>query len=285
MADQASTTRPPEGYGMSEMTDYVLYERRGAMALITLNRPDVLNAFTAEMVVAIRDAARRAERDPEVFALAITGTGRAFCAGFDGAALDEVMNDPSREPETIMEGETPALFSFLQDISKPVIAAVNGVAAGGGLVLAMMCDLRFASTASSFTTVFARRGLIAECGIAWLLPRLIGLSRALDLLVSSRRVSGDEAYRLGLADRLISPDDLLDEVATYVDAYATTVSPGSAAVAKAQVYQGLSEDFAAAADRANRLKLESFKHPDALEGAQSFLEKRPPRFAPWSRSV
>jgi enoyl-CoA hydratase/carnithine racemase len=270
---------------MSEMTDHVLYERRGAMALITLNRPNVLNAFTAEMVAEIRDAARRAERDPEVFALAITGTGRGFCAGFDGASLDEVMNDPSREPETIIEGETPALFSFLQDISKPVIAAVNGVAAGGGLVLAMMCDLRFASSAASFTTVFARRGLIAECGIAWLLPRLIGLSRALDLLLSSRRVAGEEAYRLGLADRLTAPEDLLREVESYVEAYSATVSPGSAAVTKAQVYRGLAEDFAAAADRANRLKLESFKHPDAIEGAKSFVEKRPPRFAPWSRSA
>lgn len=269
---------------MSDVTDSVLYERRGVMALITLNRPDVLNAFTADMVAQIRDAARRAERDPEVAAVVITGTGRGFCAGFDGASLGEVMNDPSREPETIIEGEVPALFSFIQDISKPVIAAVNGVAAGGGLVLALMCDLRFASTAASFTTVFAKRGLIAECGIAWLLPRLIGLSRSLDLLLSSRRVNGDEAYRLGLADRLTAPEDLLGEVESYVEAYAGSVSPGCAAVIKAQAYNGLSEDFAAAADRANLLKLESFKHPDALEGARSFLEKRPPRFAPWSRS-
>ena len=270
---------------MSDHTDHILYERRGAMALITLNRPDVLNAFTAEMVADIREAARKAERDPDVFALVITGTGRGFCAGFDGASLDEVMNDPSREPETTIAGEIPALFSFLQDISKPVIAAVNGVAAGGGLVLALMCDLRFTSTAASLTTVFARRGLIAECGIGWLLPRLIGVNRALDLLLSSRRVSAEEAYRLGLADRLTAPEDLLAEVTAYVEAYAATVSPSSAAVMKAQVYQGLSEDFVAAAERSNRLKLESFKHPDALEGAQSFMEKRAPRFAPWSRTA
>jgi enoyl-CoA hydratase/carnithine racemase len=196
----------------NEHSPNVHYARDGRIGLIRLNRPAALNAFTAEMVADIRSAAKEAEADPEVIAIVITGTGKAFCAGFDGTSLTQVMNDPSSEPVTTLADETPALFSFLQQISKPVIAAVNGVAAGGGFVLAMMSDLRFASTSASFTTVFARRGLIAECGLGWLLPRIVGTSRALDLLLSARRVDAQEAYRMGLVDRAVPDEQLLSEV-------------------------------------------------------------------------
>lgn len=257
----------------------VSYERRGRLAVIRLERPDALNALTYPMIVAIEAAARRAEADPDVFALCITGAGRGFCAGIDMTILAE----SARNRPTAPDGKrNPALFSSLLEISKPVIAAVNGVAAGGGFVLAMMSDLRFMAEEATMTTVFSRRGLVAEHGTSWLLPRLVGTSRALDLLWSSRRVDAQEAYRLGLADRLAPASALLDVVATYVEEMAATVSPTAVAAIKRQVYTHWESDFDTAAQEAHALMATALAHPDATEGAMSFVERRPPQFSPWS---
>jgi enoyl-CoA hydratase/carnithine racemase len=176
------------------------------------------------------------------------------------------------------------LFSFLADIGKPVIAAVNGVAAGGGFVLAMMSDLRFMADGATLITIFSKRGLIAEHGTSWALPRLVGLSRALDLLWSSRRVDAAEAYRIGLADRVAPPEALLDTVEAYVEEMAATVSPRSVAVMKKQVLAHAAMTFdEAAAETATAID-ESLTHPDAAEGAASFVQRRPPQFAPWPGS-
>ncbi len=180
------------------------------------------------------------------------------------------------------QDRNPALFSFLPDISKPVIAAVNGVGAGGGFILAMMCDLRFMAEGATLTTVFARRGLIAEHGSSWLLPRMVGLSRALDLLWSSRKVGAEEALRIGLADRVAAPDALLDTVERYVDDLARTVSPRALAVMKRQVHRHLAMNFLDAALETDGLMAQALAHPDAAEGAASFIERRAPDFAPWT---
>lgn len=259
----------------------ILYERRGPLALITLNRPDKLNALTREMTGGVVAEARKAEADPEVVAICVTGAGRGFCAGIDAEYLKETTEQGlgERSPE---DNELPALFSGLLRISKPVIAAVNGPAAGGGFILAMMSDLRFVAENAMMTTVFTKRGLIAEHGASWLLPRLVGVSRALDLLWSSRRVDAQEALRIGLADRVVAPERLIAEVEAYAADLAANTSPRALAVIKSQVYRHLHAPMADAFWDIDRLMRETLAHPDAREGAVSFIERRAPQFARWT---
>ena len=261
------------------LTETVSYARKGKLAIITLERPDALNALTYDMIVGVERLAREAERDPEIAAICITGAGRGFCAGIDMSLLTEHASGdaPVREKPA-----NPAMFAFLLDISKPVIAAVNGVAAGGGFVLAMMCDMRFMAEEAGLITIFSRRGLIAEHGTSWLLPRMVGLSRALDLLWSSRKVDAAEAYRIGLADRVAPAARLVAEVEAYVADMAATVSPRALAVIKRQVHRHLEMSLVEAAVESDGLMTKALAHGDAKEGAMSFVERRPPRFAPWT---
>src|ERR1700685_2425641 len=201
----------------------ILFETMGRVALIRLNRPAALNALTYAMLADIRRLVAEAEKDPEVTAIAFVGEGRGFCSGLDAEVLRQTTaageSRAAAEPSaaTPARADPPGMFSYLPRISKPVISAVNGVAAGGGFVLAMMSDLRFGSDAASFTTVFSKRGLIAEHGTSWTLPRLVGASRALDLLWISRRVHAEEALRIGLLDRVFPGEELLAGLVAYVD--------------------------------------------------------------------
>jgi enoyl-CoA hydratase/carnithine racemase len=262
----------------------VTYTVDGPLGIVRLDRPEKLNAFTFVMIQEIRAAVERAAADPEVVAVVLTGEGRGFSAGLDTTDLTRsTEGDPAgRATPDPDDEELPALFSFLLQVSKPVIAAVNGVAAGGGFVLAMASDLRFASEEASFTTAFSKRGLIAEHLTSWLLPRIVGTSRALDLLWSARRFDAAEAYRLGFVDRLVPGDRLLDEVRTYVTELSEQVSRRSMAVMKAQVYGDWSRSLREAALAGNDRVNASLDHPDAKEGVVSFLERRPPRFEPWT---
>ncbi|MGO9451138.1 MAG: enoyl-CoA hydratase-related protein [Candidatus Binataceae bacterium] len=259
----------------------VVTEIEDSVAIIRLNRPEKLSAFTFTMIEEIRSAVDRAAGDDRVVAIVITGTGRAFSAGLDAGDLQRSTRGGVPEDSSTSSDELPALFSYLLRVSKPVIAAVNGVAAGGGFVLAMMCDLRFASEGASFTTVFSKRGLIAEHGTSWLLPRMVGVSRALDLLWSSRRVDAHEALRIGLVDRVVPAEKLLDEARAYVKELAANVSPHSIAVIKSQIYRHLSDALAPAVRDADALMKQALAHPDAKEGVASLLEKRPPHFERW----
>jgi enoyl-CoA hydratase/carnithine racemase len=257
-------------------TDLVLAERHGPVLLLTLNRPDRLNAWTWELEEEYFARLDAAEADPEVRVVVVTGAGRGFCAGAD---LEDLSQLGRVDPDTIARDqkrprERPLAFR------KPLIAAVNGPVAGLGLVQALYCDLRFTTPAAKFTTAFARRGLIAEYGIAWLLPRLVGQSRALDLLLSARVVLGTEALAMGLADRVVAADELLPVTLAYAADLAENCSPQSMALIKAQVFQALDSDLPTAIASANQLMDESFRHPDAAEGVHSYLERRPPRFAP-----
>jgi enoyl-CoA hydratase/carnithine racemase len=269
----------------------ILFETMGRVALIRLNRPQALNALTYAMLADIRRLVAEAEKDPEVTAIAFVGEGRGFCSGLDAEVLRQTTAAGGSRPREESSGasgapranpDPPGMFSYLPRVTKPVISAVNGVAAGGGFVLAMMSDLRFGSDAASFTTVFSKRGLIAEHGTSWLLPRLVGASRALDLLWSSRRVHADEALRIGLLDRVFPADELLAGLVAYVDELAANVSPGAIAVMKSQVYRHLSVPMEPALADADRLTQAQLKHPDALEGAMSLIERRLPRFQPWT---
>jgi enoyl-CoA hydratase/carnithine racemase len=249
------------------------------VALIRLNRPEKLNAFTYHTLREIRSAIDAAAADPRVVGIVITGNGRAFSAGLDLQVLTEI-NEQQTAPEGA-DGDPdalPGIFSYLLEVPKPIIAAVNGVAAGGGLILALMSDLRFASSNASFTTVFLKRGLIAEHGSSWLLPRLTGVSRALDLLWMSERIDAEEARAVGLVDRVIEPEALLDTACDYVSRLAATVPPAAMAETKRLVYRHLGTGYREALREAQESQNRFVVAPDAVEGARSFIEKRPPRF-------
>lgn len=250
-------------------TEVVLYEVDEGIATITLNRPDRLNAWTPELGIAYHDALERAAADPEVRVVVVTGAGRGFCAGADM----EVLSGNASDVEQDARPHTHPLT-----IPKPIIGAINGPAAGLGLVLALMCDLRFTAEDAKFTTAFSKRGLIAEHGISWMLPRLVGPSVALDLLFSARVILGTDAVRLGLANRAVPGERLMDEVRAYARELAENCSPASMGVMKREVYEHLERDLDPSVDEANRLMQESFSRPDFREGVRSYLEKRPPDF-------
>jgi enoyl-CoA hydratase/carnithine racemase len=266
----------------------ILFETMGRVALIRLNRPQALNALTYPMMAEIRTLVARAEADPEVTAIAFVGEGRGFCSGVDAEVLRQSVRGATDGGAGGSGGgasarrDPPGVFSYLPMVSKPVIAAVNGVAAGAGFVLAMMSDLRFGSEAASFTTIFSKRGLIAEHGTSWALPRMLGPSRALDLLWSSRRVEAEEALRIGLLDRLVPAADLLPAVVEYVEQLAEHISPRAMAVIKSQVYRHLSTESLAALEDSERLMRETLAHPDATEGAMALIERRAAKFQPWT---
>jgi enoyl-CoA hydratase/carnithine racemase len=257
------------------------FEVEDGVAIVTINRPATLNAFTRPMIDRLRSLTDEAQRDPAVFGLVITGTGKAFCSGLDVSLLSKAAESGGAEAR-IPPGELPGLFVHLLRVSKPVIAAVNGVAAVGGFVLAMMCDLRFTAESASFTMAMSNRGLIAEHGTSWLLPRQIGISRALDLMWTSRRMGASEALSIGLVDRVVESGTELAAAKDYIRDLRARVSPRAVAEMKAQVYGHLDSSFPAAVEDSMRRMLEALKHPDIREGARAFVERRPPRFEPWT---
>ncbi len=262
---------------------HVAVSVEGPVGIIRLDRPEKLNAITYPMIGAIRRAVDALAEDPAVTGIVITGNGRGFCAGLDVDALTATAAGETRASAAPADPkELPALFSYLLRVPKPVVAAVNGVAAGGGFVLAMMCDLRFAARSARFTTSFSKRGLIAEHGTSWLLPRLVGTGRALDLLWSSRILDAEEAHRIGFVDRLLPDDCLVEEACDYVRTLAATVSPRSMARMKALVLRGWSAPIDVALREVNDEMDEALAHPDATEGVRSFVERRPPQFQPWT---
>ncbi len=208
-------------------TDLVLAERRGAVLVLTLSRPERLNAWTD----ACLDAA---EDDPEVRAIVVTGAGRGFCAGADLSDLE--LGATTDIAEAVLR-DRPRPRTFPLTVRKPTIAAINGAAAGLGLVEALYCDLRFATPEAKLATTFVQRGLVAEYGISWLLPRLVGYSTALDLLLSGRVIRGEEALRLGLVDRVSA--QVVDDAVAYAAELAAHSSPWSMATVKAQVQADL----------------------------------------------
>ncbi|MGD1059489.1 MAG: enoyl-CoA hydratase [Solirubrobacteraceae bacterium] len=265
---------------MSEMvqtqTDVVQMQVEDGVALLTLNRPDRLNAWTAEMEHAYFSMLEACAASADVRVIVVTGAGRGFCSGADMQAL-QAIGDGDVENSAEAHARYPQTLPL--SIPKPIIAAINGACAGIGLVQALMCDLRFAAEGAKVTTAFARRGLVAEHGIGWMLPRLIGPARSLDLLLSGRVVFAEEAYELGLVNRVLAPDRLLETTLDYAHEMVINCSPKSMATMKRQVYADLQRDLPDALAEADRLMLESFTAPDFSEGVTSFIERRDPRFA------
>jgi enoyl-CoA hydratase/carnithine racemase len=263
---------------MSDYTD-IQVEIEDPTCVIRLNRPDKLNAFTYHTLNEIRTAVDSAAADPRVVGIIITGNGRGFCAGLDAQVLAAVTaGDAATTSERSNDTDLPGIFSYLLEVPKPIIAAINGVAAGGGLILALMSDLRIASRDASFTTIFLKRGLISEHGSSWLLPRLVGTGRALDLLWMSDRIDAETAAEIGLVEKLADADQLLDTARDYVRRLAESAAPLAVAATKRLVYRHLGMGYVDALQEADVVQNEFVAAPDAKEGAQALLEKRTPRF-------
>lgn len=267
----------------------IRFEIDDPVATVTLNRPEALNAWTKTMGDEVRDAVGRAERDPAVVGIVLTGAGRGFCAGADMTDLADMSGgDVSADAPLVPSAPAPGdeswgddlrgTYTYLMSVPKPIIAAINGPVAGMGVPIALACDLRFMNEAAVLTTSFAQRGLIAEWGLSWLLTRLVGPSHALDLLFSARRVSGDEAYRIGLVNRSLPAEEVVPAAQEYIRGLATSSSPTSMAVMKRQVYTELHVGLGVAERHAVHLMMESLGRPDFAEGVRSFLERRPPEF-------
>lgn len=267
------------------MADVVLCDvGDDGVALLTLNRPDRLNAWTYEMQVALFDLLQTCADDKRVRMIVITGAGRGFCPGADMNDLSALSSDGAAVEARANRTDTRPI-TFAMAIPKPVIAAINGACAGLGLAFALTCDIRFCAQNAKLTTAFSRRGLIAEHGTSWILPRLVGPACALDLLLSARVLRGSEAAELGLVNRAVEDELVLETALQYARDLAANVSPASMATIKRQVYEALTEPLGEALDHANALMLESFSKPDFAEGVRSFVEKRQPAFQPLAKDV
>ncbi len=265
----------------------VRYEVTDRVATITLDRPERLNAWTGRMHTEYRHVIARAEQDPAVRVMVVTGAGRGFCAGADSAALTGHVDRGGYDPGTGATLATPGFgvspefdhdFAFHFGLTKPVIAAVNGPAAGVGMVLACYCDLRFAAAGAKFTTAHGKLHLPAEYGLSWLLPKLIGLGRANDLLLSSRTFLAEEAFALGLVNAVVAPDELLSHTYAYARVLAHEISPGSLAATKRQIALDLHRGVGDAVEESARRLAEMMTEPTFAEGVAALTQKRPPNF-------
>src|ERR1700727_92877 len=266
----------------------ILYCVANRVATITFNRPDKLNAWTAVMEKEESSAMENAWRDHDVWVIVLTGRGRGFCAGADMSLLsagaehgfvDQNREDQSRE--AVRDGvplDFQKRYSYFPAIGKPVIAAINGPVVGLGLVITLYCDLRLASDAARFSTTFARRGLVAEYGMAWMLPRIVGIANALDLLFSARTIDPAEPRGTGVVSEILPQESFLEKVHEYARELASTVSPRSLRIIKRQVYEAMFQPLSEAFDVSVNEMMASFKTEDFKEGVAHFVEKRPPAF-------
>ena len=260
------------------------YAAQDGVATLTLNRPDRMNALTTVMETELRQAMEAADADPAVRAILLTGAGRAFCAGYDVDELEafkpeEMSRAPSmRTFDMGRRADYQTRYSYFPAISKPVITAINGAAAGLGLILALYSDIRLASEKAVFSTALSRRGLIAEHGIAWMLPRIVGHANAMDLLFSARKFAAQEALQMGLVNRVVPHDELIDSARAYAQELADWVSPRSLRVIKRQLWASPYQTLAEAVMVANQEMQTSFQSDDFKEGVRHFVEKRKPQF-------
>ena len=271
----------------------ILYDISNKIATITLNRPDKLNAWTGTMEQEVRAALIEASGDDGVGAIILTGAGRGFCSGADMNNLNSIQEDAASGGQTsdsvrAVDNAIPGGLSLSNDYSlrytyfptvpKPIIAAINGPAAGLGLIMALYCDVRFASDAAVFSTAFARRGLIAEHGISWMLPTLIGPANALDITLSGRKFNAAEAKEMGLVSKVYPMESFMDDVRAYAVEMATLASPRSIRVMKRQLYQAMLNSLEHSVLLANSEMPASFESEDFKEGVAHFVERRAPNF-------
>lgn len=263
--------------------DYINIKEKvsNSVHTILLNRPDRLNAWTEDMAAEIKQSMDKASKNDDVKVIILTGTGRGFCAGADMDALntidaDERADKNTEPPYQAFDSSWPVDFQRAQtwfpSVPKPIIAAINGPAAGLGLILSMWCDIRFASKSAIFSTAFSKRGLIAEHGLSWLLPRLVGMGHAMDMTLTARKITADEAEG-GFVNKTFSDESFNEEVYKYAETMANEVSPRSMKVMKKQLWQGLLQGLDEAVRIADNDMVDSFSSEDFKEGVAHFIEK------------
>lgn len=267
------------------------YGVNGRSAVVTLDRPDRGNAWTGRMHAEYLDAVGRADADPAVRSIVVTGRGRAFCVGGDSEALaghaergsyDDGLaradGDTKVLPGALVDAQFDQQFAFHFGLSKPIIAAVNGPAAGIGLALACFADLRFAVPGAKLTTAHGKLGLPPEYGLSWILPRHVGLTRAMDLLLTSRVFLTDEAHEMGLVNRLVPAGNLLETVLAYAEELASTNAPSALTATRHMVYldqhRGIGDSVAESRERLN-LMMGSAEY---RQGVEALRHKQPPAF-------
>jgi enoyl-CoA hydratase/carnithine racemase len=266
------------------------YEVDARVATITLARPKRRNAWTGRMHAEYRFLLGEADADPAVRVIVVTGDpeGAAFCAGADLGALeghaekgryDSGVDDSIARPGFGVDPAFDASFAYHFGLAKPVIAAINGAAAGVGLVLAAFADLRFAAAGAKFTAAHGRFNFPAEFGLSWVLPRIVGLTHANDILLSSRVFTAGEALAMGFLNAVLPPDELMAHVTGYARRLAEQVAPGSACETKHQIYRDLTRDAASAVAAAEALLEEMIRHPDYAEGVKAWMQKRAAQWA------
>lgn len=267
--------------------DYIQSTHEDGIATITLNRPDRLNAVTLAMVDSLIAAFDKAEADDGVRVVIVTGAGRAFCAGTDlsaGFALP-TGGDPASGADVPADvGGLVALRVYR--MKKPVVAAINGVAAGIGATLPLTMDRRFAVEGARFTYPFARRGIMAESVSSWFLPRIVGMSTALDWMMSGRMIEAEEALAKGLVDELVAPEDLLPHARAFARQIIDHTAPASVAINRQLLWRMIG-DYSPqdAHDFESRALSGLLAQSDSKEGVASFMEKRAPRFTSTVRDV
>ena len=264
----------------------IIYEKKDRIATVTMNRPAKLNAWTPKMGAEMHTAMMDAERDPSVGAIIVTGAGRAYCAGADMGGLSDVAAGTASARGTIEQDEWLSAqradyrtsYSWPLALSTPVIGAINGACVGLGFTTCLYQDIRIASDSARMGLIFTQRGLAIEHGSSWMLPRIVGLARAMELAVTGRLMDANEALEMGLVSRVVPQDKLMATVREIASGIANKCSPLGVAEAKKMIYQHLFTDLATAVRDNDASMAMMTRSEDFKEGVKAFVEKRAPKF-------
>ncbi|MBI4307397.1 MAG: enoyl-CoA hydratase/isomerase family protein [Chloroflexi bacterium] len=260
------------------MTDDLLYEKLEGVAVLTLNRPDKMNAITVPMADALIDVVERVRRDDDVRVLVVTGAGKAFCAGADVSRLANRLQgkDETRFRSERYQPRGPFALALAR-AERPTIAAVNGAAVGAGMAIALACDIRIASETATFGSLFVRRAIPPDSGTSWFLPRIVGVSTALEMMYTGDIIDAARAKEIGLVSRVAPAGKLMEEVMALARKIASG-PPVALELTRRAVYRGLVSDLASQFDYESFIQGIARQTEDHKEGVQAFFEKRQPRF-------
>ena len=255
----------------------IIYEKGDRVATITFNRPDSLNAFTPTLGLELKTAMQDADGDNSIGAIVVTGAGRAFCSGFDvkvGAAANKAL----RSGEQRAYSEIHDNWHYMLAMGTPIIGAIKGPCVFMGFTMTLFFDFRILGESARYGLGFSQKGLALEQGAAWILPRLVGIPRALDLAITGRYIAPQEALQIGLANRVVPDAQLLTVAHEFARDLASTTAPTAVAQAKRAVYKHLSTDFDAAYKASCEEAMKQNQTEDFREARRAMAEKRPPRF-------
>lgn len=265
---------------METSNEHLLLNQEGFVATVTLNRPEKYNVWHPQMGVDLERIMRELGHDASVRVIVITGAGKAFCGGADMEHLKTAQekNKSPMAPREHSDDDLNQRYSYLMAIPKPIICAINGAAVGIGLVLPLFCDFRYAAASAKLSVMFSRRGLVAEHGITWMLPRMIGLPRALELMIGGQTIKADEAERIGLVNAMFPDETFREEVAKRAYDLANNVSPRSAGIIKRMTYAACASSLAQAVHAVDDEIPGVLISEDFREGVAHFMEKRLAKF-------